>query len=59
LLFEPGNVADLREALAALISDPARAESLGQSARQHAASRFGLEAMLKGVEIQVRELLAA
>jgi glycosyltransferase involved in cell wall biosynthesis len=59
LLFEPGNVANLRDALAALISDPARAESLGQSARRHAESRFGLEAMLNGVEVQVRELMAA
>jgi glycosyltransferase involved in cell wall biosynthesis len=40
LLFEPGSVEGLRNALRSLVDDPRRAERLGRNARQRVESEF-------------------
>ena len=59
MLFEPGNVPQLRRAIAEILAEPARAASIAANAQSHATRNFGLAAMLNGVEQQVRELVAA
>jgi glycosyltransferase involved in cell wall biosynthesis len=59
VLFEPGNVKSLNQAIAGLLRDSERAGSIARRAREHAIRNFGLESMLSGIEAQVREVQAA
>ena len=45
LIVEPGNVADLRMALASLLSDPAQRERMGAAGRRRVEQEFALTAM--------------
>jgi glycosyltransferase involved in cell wall biosynthesis len=58
LLVSPGNVAAFREALEMLIRSPEARERLGATARQDAASRFGLERMVERYEACYRAVVA-
>lgn len=44
LLFQPGNVEELRECIESLSNDPRRLAILGREARRHVESNFGSEA---------------
>lgn len=46
VLVEPGSVEDLAAALADLLNDPARRESLGNHAAVRVAQRYGMESMV-------------
>jgi glycosyltransferase involved in cell wall biosynthesis len=59
ILYEQGDADGLRNAVAALLAEPQRARKLGNAARQHALRRFSVQAMVRGIEDQVRELLGA
>jgi glycosyltransferase involved in cell wall biosynthesis len=49
ILYEPGRVEALGEALEGLLADPARARQLGETGRQAVRARFSIEAMAQGM----------
>jgi glycosyltransferase involved in cell wall biosynthesis len=57
ILYEQGDVAELRAAVATVLAQPERARELGRAARQQALHRFSVEAMVHAIDAQVRELL--
>jgi glycosyltransferase involved in cell wall biosynthesis len=59
VLVPPGDARALATALTGLLADPARARTLAEAGRAAAVRRFSLQAMLDGVERQIREVLAA
>lgn len=46
LLFDPGNPADLAQAMESLFRDPARCAAMGDAGRTHALENFSMERML-------------
>lgn len=56
LLVPPGDAGSLAAALGALLDDRARAVTLAQRGRETALRRFSVEAMLAGVEREIRAL---
>lgn len=50
LLVPPGRPDALAEAIGELLSDPARAEAMGEAGRRRVAERFSLQATVAGVE---------
>lgn len=58
LLTEPGDVSDLARALLALLSDRAKAEALGQNARERIWDRFDWDARVGEVERAYQMALA-
>jgi glycosyltransferase involved in cell wall biosynthesis len=57
LLVPPGDVPALREAVGALLADPARRRALGQGGRRLMAREFSVDAMVEGNLRVYRELL--
>jgi len=55
-LYPPGDAAALREILALLMAEPARAEAIGRNAAEEARARFGLEHEVRGLLDVYREL---
>ena len=58
-LVEPGNVAELRERLAEILSDRALASRLGRNAREHVRDRFTWDACAERCLTAYAEVLAA
>lgn len=59
LIVPPRDVVALADALAALLSDPARRRAMGARSRELAVARFAESGMLAGTEAVLREMLAA
>jgi glycosyltransferase involved in cell wall biosynthesis len=59
LLFEAGNVGELRERLRLLLGDAALREHLGTAARARALEEFAEERLVGALEARYREILGA
>jgi glycosyltransferase involved in cell wall biosynthesis len=57
VLVSPGNIGELRDAIASLLRDPDRRSRLGEAARRHVAQNFTTEAMVDRLEGLFRRLL--
>jgi glycosyltransferase involved in cell wall biosynthesis len=58
-LVEAGNVDELTEAVAGILSDPDRARTMGDAAHRHAAENFTIDALVAQTETVYSELLKA
>ncbi len=57
LLAEPGNVEQLADAVARLVTDTTTREAMGQAARRHIEQNFGLDRMVQKFEALFESLL--
>jgi glycosyltransferase involved in cell wall biosynthesis len=58
MLTPPGDINALREALEALLGDPARARAMGRRGREIVAEHFSIDAMVDGNFAVYRSLVA-
>jgi glycosyltransferase involved in cell wall biosynthesis len=58
ILVSPGNAKALAKVIAELLANPTKVQALAKAGYTAASERFSLQAMLKGVEQQIQDVLA-